>query len=298
MIFTVLLFYKYTQLQDPERLREQLLAEAKRLSLTGRILIAHEGINGTVEGTSENAEAFSTLLKTVPELSDMRIKTSEGTGKAFPKLKVRVRNEIVGTRFPTEIDPVKDTGTYLPPEELRRWYEEGEDFEIIDMRNDYEFKSGHFRGSINPRLENSRDLPKTVKKLKNLKDKKVLTVCTGGVRCEKMSAYLKKEGFTDVYQLHDGMHGYMQKYPGKDFLGTLYTFDQRHTMHFGGDREVVGKCHRCKTSTEKYIDCDNKLCHKHLLACDDCKAKLNNHCSLLCKTMPWLHKFLRHLKIA
>lgn len=283
--YTVLLFYKYVSLESPEVMREEILAKARDLSLTGRVLIASEGINGTLEGLQENADAFSRFILAYSQFYDMNIKTSEGTGHSFPKLSVKVRNEIVGTRFSADVDPTKQTGKYLSAEELRAWYERGEEFEIIDMRNEYEYKSGHFKNSINPELQNSRDLPDALPKLKKLKHKKVLTVCTGGVRCEKMSAYLLKEGFEDVYQLHNGMHDYMQKFPGKDFLGTLYTFDQRHTMHFGGEREIVGKCHHCNALTEDYIDCKNLSCHKHILVCTSCNDAYQTHCSDSCRDL-------------
>jgi UPF0176 protein len=189
----------------------------------------------------------------------------------------------VGTQFGPDIDPTQQTGVYITPEQLRAWYENNEDFTVIDMRNDYEYASGHFRNSIHPGIQASRDLPDAVATLAPLKDKKVLTVCTGGVRCEKMSAYLMNQGFKDVYQLHDGMHGYMEKYPGQDFLGTLYTFDNRLTMHFGGDREIVGRCRHCATPTENYFNCNNMSCHFHFLACDKCANTEQAFCSITCQ---------------
>ncbi len=281
-MYQVLLFYKYVSIEKPEELRLRILEKANELNLLGRVLIAEEGINGTLEGTLEQTEAFSKFILAIPEFSDMNIKTSDGTGKAFPRLVVKVRIEIVGTRFPKEIDPRKQTGKYISAEELRQWYEKGEEFEVIDMRNDYEYKSGHFKNSINPKMQNSRDLPEVLPTLLPLQKKKVVTVCTGGVRCEKMSAYLLANGFTDVHQLHNGMHAYMEKYPGEDFLGTLYTFDQRHTMHFGGDREIVGICHACEARTEDYIDCQNLNCHKHMLMCTECQTKDGQFCSSGC----------------
>lgn len=282
MKYQVLLFYKYVTISEPEVLRESIRAQAKELGLLGRCLIAEEGINGTLEGEIEKTELFVEWLLSDPRFTDISMKRSEGTGEAFSKLVVKVRSEIVGTRFPKEIDPRRQTGKHIRPEELRSWYEKGEDFVVIDMRNDYEFKSGHFRGSINPGLENSRDLPQALPALEPYKDKKVLTVCTGGVRCEKMSAYLLANGFTNVHQLHDGMHGYMEKYPGKDFDGTLYTFDKRITMDFGGERTVVGTCYVCSAKTEQYTNCINNFCHRHFLVCDACLELHGNTCSKEC----------------
>jgi UPF0176 protein len=145
--------------------------------------------------------------------SDLWFKHSPGTGNAFPKLKVKVRKEIVtlGLGEEGDIDPNEITGTHLKPEELKQWIDNGEDVTIIDMRNDYEYKVGHFAGSINPKLDNFRDLAVTLPKLEHLKDKKVLTVCTYGVRCEKASGFLKSKGFNDVYQLDGGIGSYMKK---------------------------------------------------------------------------------------
>lgn len=278
----ILLFYKYVTVKDPEALRLWLLERAQAYTLTGRILVAEEGINGTVEGTSDNAEAFAQELLAHELFGDLQIKQSSGMGDAFPKLSVKVRREIVGTRFPKEIDPRVKTGTRLAPETLRRWYEEGKDFAIVDMRNDYEYESGHFRNSVNPGLANSRDLPQALPKLAHLKDKTVLTVCTGGVRCEKMSAYLLAHGFTDVYQLENGMHGYMQMYPGQDFEGTLYTFDARKVMDFGGERTVVGRCRFCESPAETYVNCANDFCHLQFLVCPSCNGPKSLLCGARC----------------
>jgi UPF0176 protein len=286
MTYQVLLFYKYTTIEDPEALKAWVRSRAEALGLTGRVLIAEEGINGTLEGLIENTQVFTQEFLADPRFSDVQVKTSVGTGAAFPKLVVKVRDEIVGTRFDKEkVDPRKKTATHLKPEELRAWYESQKDFVVVDMRNDYEYKSGHFKDSINPELANSRDLPEAMDKLAPLKDKTVVTVCTGGIRCEKMSAFLLAEGFNDVYQLDNGIHGYMEKYPGEDFLGTLYTFDQRHTMDFGGEREIVGECHLCGTKTELYADCADNTCHKHFLVCEGCQGAEGTFCSEACASV-------------
>ena len=128
------------------------------------------------------------------------------------------------------------------------------------------------------------DLPQAVEKLSSLKDKTVVTVCTGGVRCEKMSAYLMQQGFKDVYQLEDGMHGYMEKYPAQDFRGTLYTFDNRLVMDFGAQHEIVGQCLRCKSATEQYVNCANLACHLHFLVCSECNDERGVYCSEACSS--------------
>ena len=183
------------------------------------------------------------------------------------------------------IDPRQKTAPRIAPEELKQWFEEKKDFVIVDMRNDYEYKAGRFKDSVNPGLQFARELPHAMPKLEPLKDKTVLTVCTGGVRCEKMSAYLLSKGFKDVYQLENGMHGYMQKYPGEDFEGALYTFDNRLAMNFGGNREIVGTCHLCGEKTENYVNCKNDYCHLHFLACEECTKGEKVFCSENCSTL-------------
>lgn len=288
MNFQVLLFYKYVEITDPEALKAYYLALCKKYNLIGRTIVAHEGINSSVEGTVEDTENFLKEFLVDSRFSDMQIKRSKGNGTSFPRLSVKVRPEIVATQFGKEIDPTKETGKYLKPEELHSWYENEKDFVVVDMRNSYEYESGHFKGSIDPGMDASRELPNKIKeleeKIENIKDKTVLTVCTGGVRCEKMSAYLMKEGFKDVHQLDGGMHSYMEKYPGKNFRGTLFTFDNRLTMNFGGDREIIGTCKRCEEKVEKYQNCANAECNMLFLICDDCmSAEGPGFCSERCE---------------
>lgn len=283
----VLLFYKYTTIADPKALMLLYKALCAKYNLKGRTIIAEEGINSTLEGLTEDTENFLKEFLTDERFSDMQIKRSAGTGVSFPKLSVKVRDEIVATKFPKEVDPRVKTAPHLSPDELRLWYENGEDFVVVDMRNSYEFASGHFKNSIDPGMDASRELPEKIKELEPLKNKKVLTVCTGGVRCEKMSGYLLHEGFKDVYQLDGGMHSYMEKYPGKDFLGTLYTFDERLVMDFGGEREIIGKCKRCEAKTEKYQNCTNAECNMLFLICGDCTASVGvGFCSAKCELNP------------
>ena len=281
-MYEVILFYKYVTIADPEAYRVLVRSLAEKHELLGRVLIAEEGINGTLEGTKAHTDAFGRELMEDTHFHDLKIKTSEGNGKAFVKLYVKVRDEIVGTRFPKDVDPRVQTGKHLTPEELKNWYTSGKEFKIIDMRNDYEYQSGHFKDSINPGMDASRELPDMMEKLEPLKGETVLTVCTGGVRCEKMSAYLLAKGFTDVYQLEEGMHAYMEKYPGEDFLGTLYTFDKRLTMDFGGEREIIGTCRMCTAKTEEYVNCGNDFCHRHFLVCQGCKGEEKTFCSEEC----------------
>ena len=286
MKFQVLLFYKYTAIDNPEALKEIYKELCEKYHLRGRTIIAEEGINSTVEGTVENTEDFLKEFLQDPRFSDMQVKRSASEGKSFPRVSVKIRQEIVATRFPKEVDPTKLTAPHLTPEELRSWYEHDKDFVVVDMRNSYEFESGHFKKSIDPGMVASRELPEKLSKIKEeTEGKTILTVCTGGVRCEKMSAYLIHQGFKDVYQLDGGMHSYMEKYPGKDFLGTLFTFDDRLVMDFGGDRKVIGVCKRCGASNEQYQNCANAECNMLFLICNDCMSSEGpGFCSEKCET--------------
>ncbi len=283
--YQVLLFYVYVNIEDPETVANGVRALAESLGLTGRVIVAHEGINATLEGSVEATEQFAQTVLLDERFSSMQIKRSHGNGLSFPSLSVKVRNEIVGTGFTKEeADPATRTAPRLSAGELRAWFESNKDFTIVDMRNNYEYASGHFKNSVQPDISASRHLPLAMPKLEPLKDKTVVTVCTGGVRCEKMSAYLQSKGFTDVYQLDGGIHTYMEQFPGKDFLGTLYTFDRRLTMDFGGEREVIGTCRLCGTTTENYVDCAEDTCHYHFLACQNCtQADGRAFCSEECR---------------
>jgi UPF0176 protein len=285
--YKTILFYRYINI-SPENvslLKAVLKSVCDVLELKGRILIAREGINGTVEGNPTSIEAFKKHILSYKYFRKMDIKESVTHGSAFPKMKVKIKDEIVSTKYPKHIDPTVKTGRHINAAEVKKMFNKGEEFYVIDMRNDYEIKAGHFKNTVNVDwdMKASRDLPKLVQDLEIYKDKKVLTVCTGGVRCEKMSAYLLDQGFKDVSQLHNGIHTYMQKYPGEDFKGTLYTFDNRMTMDFGGEkREVVGECYVCKEKTEKFGHCAFSMCHAHLLLCDK-HLETKNYCNDKCK---------------
>jgi|SRR3989344_2495946 len=270
--FTIILFYKYISIENPEELKKSQVDLATRLNLKGRVIVAKEGINATLEGTTENIDAYLKEFLVDPRFSDTHIKKSPGTGEAFPKLKVKIRPEIVTLGLENDFSPIEVSGKKLKPEELKRWYVEGRDFYIVDMRNDYEYNVGRFKNSIMPKLENFRDVPRVLNELECIKDKTILTVCTGGVRCEKASGLLVKEGFKDVYQLDGGIVTYMEKFPAQEFQGSLYVFDNRITMDFDPKDKhiVVGKCDKCGVESERYVNCRNPECNKHFICCQNC----------------------------
>lgn len=275
--YQIILFYKYVHIDEPEVVKAEQVELCTRLHLKGRCIIASEGINATFEGTEENIEQYIKKLETDERFKGIHFKLSAGTGNAFPKLSVKVRKEIVSLNLGTcDLNPNEITGKRLKPEELHEWIREGREFYIIDMRNVYEHKVGYFENSILPPIENFRDLPKIINQISHLKNKTVLTVCTGGVRCEKASGFLIREGFTDVYQLDGGIVSYMEKYPNENFQGKLYVFDSRITMGFYTDdtgRKIVGKCDVCFEPSEKYVNCGNPACHRHFINCENCLKK-------------------------
>ncbi len=280
--YEVIIFYKYTNVADPKGFMTWIRVVCEGLALRGRVLIAHEGINATLEGTPESIASFCATLRaqdgtegTFGDFADVWFKSSPGTGKAFRKLKVKAREEIlnIGLGAEIDVDPNTISGKHIEAQELKQWIDQGEDFVIVDMRNDYEYDVGHFAGSVKSGMQNFRDLPNIIPALSELKEKKVLTVCTYGVRCEKASGFLKQQGFEDVYQLHGGIGTYMKQYPGQDFVGSLYVFDERMTERFTDTYEIVGTCVSCGKKSERFGNCAWDECHKQLIICSNCSSK-------------------------
>lgn len=274
--YQILLFYKYVFIENPTAVRDWLFDLCKRLSLKGRLIVGTEGINITLEGSIDDTETFITELEKDSRFLHIHFKRSTGTGNAFPRLSVKVREEIVSGHLGVcDVDPNQVTGIHLSPEVLHEWIRSGKEFYIVDMRNAYEHAVGRFAGSICPPMNNFRDLPKVVKDIAHLKNKTVLTVCTGGVRCEKASGFLITQGFTDVYQLNGGIVSYMEKYPNEDFEGKLYVFDGRVMMGFYTDdpkHVIVGKCEVCGAQSENMVDCRDKGCNGQFVICEKCEA--------------------------
>lgn len=277
MEYKIILFYKFFDVPDPAALRDEMRALAEKHNLLGRILVGEEGVNGTFEGKASDVEAYKKELVSDERFADMPIKESEGTGKAFPKLVVKARKEVVTMGAMPE-DVHKNTATELTADELQEWYNNNEDFVVLDLRNSYEIDCGQFERTIDPGLENFRDLPEKLEEIKKnpeLKDKKVLTVCTGGIRCEKATAYMNEQGFENLYQLKDGIHTYMAKYPGEHFKGTLFVFDNRITTDVVDtpNKEIIGRCEYCQTPTEHYAANDTVRPSRKVLCCEKCYRK-------------------------
>jgi len=270
-MYKVLLFYKFINIESPEELRDQQKALCDRLGLTGRMIIAHEGINGTFEGTAEAVEKYKQELIKDSRFADIVFKESEGNGWAFPKAKIKVRDEIV-TLNAGEFDNATERANEITAEELHSLYESDEDFVVLDLRNDYEIKVGAFEKTYDPGLQNFRDLSEKLDDIKELHGKKIVTVCTGGIRCDKATCLMKKRGFENIYQLKDGIHNYMEKYPGGHFKGSLFVFDNRMITDVVevDNKEVIGRCVYCNNLSEQYYSDDSFRPSRKVICCDNC----------------------------
>ncbi len=283
MNYRVLLFYKYVQFADPEVFRKEHLKFCSENDILGRVWISYEGINATVSGTVVNILKYKNEIQRYPEFADTWFKEDQHNEHAFKKIHVRVKNEIVNACF-GEVDLSK-TARRLKPEELNSFYETGKDFVIIDTRNDYESDIGKFKNAITPQMDTFRDWPKVTEELEPYKDKTIVTYCTGGIRCEKASAYLVQKGFKDVYQMNGGIWNYITQHPDKYWEGSVFVFDERRIVTPNTKEEIkhIGKCYYCGKPTSYYINCHNQDCDKLLVTCEECKIKNEYCCSDLCR---------------
>ncbi len=267
---TVILFYRFTKIDDPHAERDAQRTLCEKLGLKGRILIATEGINGTLEGTHDAIKEYMMCLHRNERFADMPFKESEGNGDAFRFLDIRVRDEVV-TLGAGSFNVAAETAQEMSAEELHALYESGEEFTVLDLRNEYEIAAGYFEKTEHPGLGNFRELPQKLDTISHLKTKKVVAVCTGGIRCEKATCLLKKEGFENIYQLKDGIHTYMQKFPGQHFKGTLFVFDNRMTTPVvESARAIIGECAFCGESCEDFYSDDRFRPSTKVICCRSC----------------------------
>ena len=273
----VLLYYKYITVPDPALETEQHRALCQTLKLKGRILISSEGINGTCSGMSEHIEHYKEYLNAHPYFSGISFKESEHPTHAFAKLFVRLRPEVVTLRAGIE---AKNAASYITPQELHEELERGDDIVLIDMRNDYEAEIGRFKNAVTLPMRNFRDLPGHMPELKKYEGRNVVTYCTGGIRCEKASALLKEQGFTNVRQLEGGIVRYCEQFPDGYFDGSLFVFDDRRAVRFPGKRKptYVSTCSFCGTECDRHIDCTDDICHTLLVCCPDCEKINDGYC--------------------
>ncbi|QTM98075.1 rhodanese-related sulfurtransferase [Sediminibacillus dalangtanensis] len=287
--YQVLLYYNYVPIDDPETYAAEHLKYCKELGLKGRILVAEEGINGTVSGTVEQTNKYMDDMHADPRFAEMVFKVDESDGHAFKKMHVRQRPELVTLRLEDDVDPNETTGQYLSPQEFYEAMRD-ENTVVLDARNDYEYDLGHFRGAIRPDIETFRELPEWVKENKDkLEGKKVLTYCTGGIRCEKFSGWLVKEGFEDVGQLHGGIVSYGKdpEVQGELWDGQLYVFDERISVPVNRkEHVVVGKDFFDGKPCERYVNCANPECNRQFLCSEENEHKYMRGCTHECRVSP------------
>ncbi|PAF20816.1 hypothetical protein CHH58_14470 [Terribacillus saccharophilus] len=287
--YRVLLYYNYVDIEDPEVFAQEHLKACKELGLKGRILVAKEGINGTCSGTIEQTQAYMDMMHAKPGFEEMVFKIDEADEHAFKKMHVRARPELVTLRLEDDIDPREMTGNYLSPQEFYEAMQD-ENTVVLDARNDYEFDLGHFRGAIRPDIETFRDLPDWVRENKDiLEGKRVLTYCTGGIRCEKFSGWLVREGFEDVGQLHGGIatYGKDPEVQGKLWDGRMYVFDTRISVPINQTEHViVAKDYFDGQPCERYVNCADPSCNRQIICSEENEHKYLRGCSDSCRRSP------------
>jgi UPF0176 protein len=288
-MYQVLLYYYYTPIADPEAFREEQHRLCLSLNLLGRIIVAPEGLNGTVSGLAADCAAYMAAVKADPHFAGIDFKVEVSDTHTFQKLHVRLKNEIVHSDLP--VNPLERTGTYLEPADFQAMKTDP-DVVLVDMRSNYEHNVGKFKGAVTFDMENLRDLPDHVAEIEHLKDKKIITYCTGGIKCEKASAYLLSRGFENVYQLHGGIIKYGIEAGGEDFDGQCYVFDNRLAVDVNHvNPTVISTCYRCGTTTPRIVNCASPACNNHVPLCEACGDAHAGTCMDDCKTDPLLRTY-------
>jgi UPF0176 protein len=284
----IILYYGFTPLEDPDAIRLWQRTLCEMLSLKGRILLSRHGINGTLGGTIDDLIRYIAVTKEFPGFRTIDFKWSEGSADDFPRLRIRVRDEIVSFGASPELvvdrHGVVGGGVHLKPDEVHQLVEQrGEDVVFFDARNRFEAAIGRFKNAVIPDVDATRDFASVLDsgRYDDLKGKAVVTYCTGGVRCEVLSALMISRGFQEVYQLDGGIVRYGEAF-GDDGLweGSLYLFDARMHHEFSARTKVIGACERCDTPTSQYHNCANLACRKLILLCGACAVdNVSTNCS-------------------
>ena len=279
--------YKYFTITDPRAFRDEVYVKFSQLNVFGRIYIAHEGINAQISVPESNFESFrETLYKLSPELNGLRLNIAiDDDGKSFWVLRCKVRSKIVadGITDP-DFDPSK-VGKYLKADEVNEMIGR-DDTVFVDMRNHYEYEVGHFENALEVPSDTFREqLPMAAEMLKDKKDKNIVMYCTGGIRCEKASAYLRYNGFQKVFHVEGGVIEYVRKAKEQNlplkFIGKNFVFDERLGERITDD--VIAQCHQCGKPCDNHTNCNNDGCHLLFIQCDECKNKFDGCCSDTCK---------------
>ena len=276
----IILYYKFTPISDPESIKLWQKALCKSLNLHGRILVSRHGLNGTVGGDIDDIKKYIKETKQYPAFKNTSFKWSEGGREDFPRMSVRTRRELVGFKnsedeFEVNENGVVDGGKHLKPSKVHELVEKyGDDVVFFDGRNEHEAKIGKFKNAVVPNTNTSRDFIAELEsnKYDKLKNKKVVTYCTGGIRCEVISSMMKKRGFKDVYQIEGGIVKYGEAY-GDDGLweGSLRVFDNRMTVNFSDHTATIGECTHCDGPTSNFENCARAECNDLVLICENCK---------------------------
>lgn len=275
----VLLFYKFTKIAKPQTFAAEHLEACKRLGLLGRILIAEEGINGSVAGTEDKTEAYKKLLRSTPGFEDVVFKEDLNLSCPFKRMIVKAKKEIINFGQQVNLD---NKAPYISSQELVELYRSGKDFILLDARNEYESRVGKFKNAITPPLKTFRDFPAALEPLKDKKDALIVTYCTGGIRCEKASAYMREQGFTNVKQLDGGILTFGKQFPNTVWEGTCFVFDKRlvSPINEGDTRHMV--CESCGVVCDLYKNCAQVDCDRYVVICTNCDDRLQGCCSEAC----------------
>ena len=283
MTYYALAYYIFESIDNPEQEVKNHKNFFKNRDVTGRIYIAHEGINGQMSGSQDDAEAYMVWLRqTFPSV---KFKIHIQKENIFPRMTVKVRNQLVAI---DESVDLSKTGEHVSPEQWRQMIESDEEYLLLDVRNNYEWQIGHFEGAELPALEKFRDFPKYADQLaqkRDTKKTKVMMYCTGGIRCELYSALLKERGFESVYQLDGGVIAYGQQEGQKHWKGRLFVFDDRLAVSIDGSHvDPIASCVYCKTPCDTQYNCANMDCNDLFVCCDSCTPQEKGCCSHSCQT--------------
>lgn len=280
-------FYQYAKIKDPQEFRDQLFVVWDQLDVLGRIYVASEGINGQLSLPADRFNEFKSHLDTIDFLKDIRLNIAvEQDNMSFLKLKVKVRKKIVADGLNDETFDVTNKGVHVGAERFNELIEDDKTV-LVDMRNHYESEIGHFKNAVTPDVDTFRESLDIIEDdLKEHKeDKNLVMYCTGGIRCEKASAYFKHKGFKNVFQLEGGIIEYTRQVKDQDlenkFIGKNFVFDERRAEKISED--VIAQCHQCGAPCDVHTNCANDACHLLFIQCDKCKAEMDNCCSTACK---------------
>jgi len=286
MMGTIILFYKYVEIPQPKRFAKWQTKICQELNLKGRVLIAQEGINATLGGSTESIERYKAIMRAHELFGDIDFKENSGSAEDFPRLRVATRPTIVNLGIDPRELTAKDGGKHLTPAQVHELIgSKPADLVILDARNTVESAVGKFTGAITPEIRYFREFPEYIdNNLELFKDKQVLMYCTGGIRCERASAYLNSKNIAkEVFQVEGGIHRYAEQFPDGYFRGKNYVFDNRIATKVNDD--ILGSCMLCAAPCDDYVNCLNALCNKHFICCTSCKTSYGNTCSAGCQQL-------------